>query len=165
MICHVTATAATQLYITRAESRDLTCRGRKRVGSSGIKWDQVGSSGIKWDQVGSTFIVSVRFEAILKYGVVWCEFLFVVRFFVKGAIWCDKPAVVRYRTNRTKTWSLPSWSPVYKKFWILKNFHTPPRPHPFLYVFLLGREVGFGFQAKPRFQECSRHYSRVLQVR
>ena len=40
--------------------QDNCCKVKK------IIVDQVGSSGIKWDQVGSTFIVSVRFEAILK---------------------------------------------------------------------------------------------------
>ena len=78
MICHVTAAATTQLDIKRAESRDLTCRGRKRVGSSGINFYCVGAV---WSD----------------FGVVWCEFLFVVRF---GAV---NLSVVRYRT---KTWSL-----------------------------------------------------------
>ena len=46
-------------------------------------------SGIKWDQL---LLCRCGLKRFWSNGVVWCEFLFVVRFFVKGAIWCDKPA-------------------------------------------------------------------------
>ena len=53
----------------------VTCICRKRVGSSGIKWDHVGSCGIKWDHVGSSginsdFVGAVwsDFEVTMQYG-------------------------------------------------------------------------------------------------
>ena len=73
MTCHVPAT--TQLYLTRAESRDLTCIGRE----SGIKWDQVGSSGINFDPDSEI----VRFGAIFEYC---CD---IVRIMFLGAIFSD----------------------------------------------------------------------------
>ena len=67
----------------------ITRPNMQREKESGIKWDQVGSSGIKWDQL---LLCRCGLKRFWSNGVVWCEFLFVVRFFVKGAIWCDKPA-------------------------------------------------------------------------
>ena len=65
----------------------ITRLNMQREKESGIKWDQVGSSGINFYCVGAVWS---DFEVMVWYVI--CEFLFVVRFFVKGAIWCDKPA-------------------------------------------------------------------------